>query len=147
MSLAHGKAIKQRRAKESLGEKRSDNCPTQEDAKFPDSVNISIGIAHEDSATQMPQDVRNRSTSPWDYRIDEDPNRFPHMISEASCRYHACLNYNGKLNFSMNSVPIKQEILVIKRKQIGCRQTYWLEKQLVTVGCTCAIPTTTVYSG
>lgn len=69
MSLAHGKAIKQGRAKEPPAEKRSDNCPIQKDAKFPDSVNVSIGITHEDSVTQMPpQDVSNRSTSPWDYR-------------------------------------------------------------------------------
>ncbi|XP_066478448.1 interleukin-17F [Tiliqua scincoides] len=147
MYLAHGKVIKQKRAKKAVFEKMNDNCPTQEDCKYPDCMNIHIGFSHKDSTIQRPQDVRNRSTSPWDYRINEDPDRFPYMISEANCRHHGCLNSQGIPDLVMYSVPIQQEILVIKRKQTGCRQTYWLEKQVVTVGCTCARPTTYASSG
>lgn len=80
------------------------------------------------------------------YSVKEDPNRFPHIISEASCRYTVCLDSTGKnLNYAMNSVPIQQEIMVLKRKHIGCKQSYWLEKQVITVGCTCAFPTSNAY--
>lgn len=73
MHLAHGKAIKQKRS--NANEKTSDNCPIQEECKFPDCVNVHIGSIQKDSESttkdspiQLPQDVRNRSTSPWDYR-------------------------------------------------------------------------------
>lgn len=81
------------------------------------------------------------------YRINVDPDRFPSMISEANCRHFNCLDSKRMPVINMNSVAIKQEILVIKRKQTGCRQTYWLEKKLVTVGCTCAMASTYASSG
>ncbi|XP_054855732.1 interleukin-17F-like [Eublepharis macularius] len=128
------------------GEQWSDDCPTHENSEFPDSVRVKIHIVHTNPGNTKSQDVRNRSLSPWDYRINEDPNRFPYAIAEASCRYTACVDGTGRgLNYGLSSVPIQQEILVLKRKQAGCQQTYWLEKQLVTVGCTCTFPTTSTY--
>ncbi|XP_032068920.1 interleukin-17F-like [Thamnophis elegans] len=128
----------------------TDNCPTQpgiqEDTEFPETVKVRISLAHAESMTRMPHDVKNKSLSPWDYSVKEDPNRFPHTISEASCRYTFCLDSMGKnLNYAMNSVPIQQEILVLKRKLIGCKQSYWLEKQVITVGCTCVFSTSNAY--
>ncbi|XP_070588605.1 interleukin-17A-like [Erythrolamprus reginae] len=147
-NLAHGgitnKAYKKRR------ERMTTNCPTQpaiqENSKFPETVKVRISLAHAESMNTMPHDVKNRSLSPWDYSVKEDPNRFPHIISEASCRSTFCLDSTGKnLNYAMNSVPIQQEILVLKRNHFGCKQSYWLEKQVITVGCTCAFPTSNAY--
>ncbi|XP_025029807.1 interleukin-17F-like [Python bivittatus] len=148
-NLAHGGNTYKTKKKRS--ERMTDyNCPTQpgiqEDAKFPETVKVHIHVAHTEPIRRMPHDVRNRSLSPWDYSVKEDPNRFPHLISEASCRHTVCLDSTGNsLNYAMNSVPIQQEILVLKRKHVGCKQTYWLEKQVVTVGCTCAFPASTAY--
>nr|XP_020646244.1 interleukin-17F-like [Pogona vitticeps] len=139
--------VVQGKVKQEHNENMSDNCPTQENAKFPKSVMVDIHVGHIESNNGIPSSIRNRSLSPWDYSINEDPNRFPRMIAEANCRHHFCVYPNGQgLNYSLSSVRIQQEILVLKRKQNGCKQSYWLEKQLVTVGCTCAIPTKTVYA-
>lgn len=46
----------------------------------------------------------------------------------------------GQEDHSLNSVPIKQEILVLRREQRGCVPSYRLEKRLITVGCTCVTP-------
>lgn len=40
----------------------------------------------------------------------------------------------------MNSVPIQQEFLVLRREPQGCSRSFRLEKVLVTVGCTCVTP-------
>ncbi|KAG8124493.1 hypothetical protein E2320_019821 [Naja naja] len=147
-NLTHGENINK------INKKRrgtmTNNCPTQpaiqEDTEFPETVKVHIPLAHAESMNRMPHDVKNRSLSPWDYSVKEDPNRFPHTVSEATCRYTVCLDSTGKnLNYAMNSVPIQQEILVLKRKHIGCKKSYWLEKQMITVGCTCAFPTSNAY--
>ncbi|XP_053129063.1 interleukin-17A-like [Hemicordylus capensis] len=146
MHLSHGNAIRPRKTKEGPLERISDNCPTLEDSKFPESVKVHIGITHKELGHERPHDVSNRSLSPWDYRINEDPDRFPHVITEATCRLSACLDSTGRSqNYGLNSVPIQREILVLKRKQMGCQHTYWLEKQVVTVACTCAIPTVSAF--
>ncbi|XP_077164102.1 interleukin-17F-like [Paroedura picta] len=144
MNSVHGKSLSSKKSKESPSEQQSDDCPTYEDSKFPDSVKIRIEVVHRNPGTVRPQDVRNRSLSPWDYRINEDPNRFPHAIAEANCRYDTCVDTTGGqgLYYGLNSVPIRQETLVLRRKQTGCQQSYWLVKEMVTVGCTCAFPAT-----
>uniref|UniRef100_A0A8D2JB23 Uncharacterized protein n=1 Tax=Varanus komodoensis TaxID=61221 RepID=A0A8D2JB23_VARKO len=143
MNFAHGNP----RREEERTKRISGNCPSQQDNKFPDSVRVNIHIANTQPAHKLLLDVRSRSLSPWNYSMNEDPNRFPHVIYEASCRYSACLDSTGRgLNYGLNSIPIQQEILVLKRKPAGCQHVYWLEKQVITVGCTCAIPTTHVYS-
>ncbi|XP_042313948.1 interleukin-17F-like, partial [Sceloporus undulatus] len=143
INTAHGEI------KEENTERMHHNCQTQagmqENTGFPENVKIHIRTGRIESVKIHPN-VRNKSLSPWDYRINEDPNRFPHVIAEAKCRHDVCLDFTGRaLYHGMNSVPIQQEILVLKRKQIGCQQTYSLEKQLVTVGCTCIIPTIIAY--
>ncbi|KAH0621817.1 hypothetical protein JD844_023459, partial [Phrynosoma platyrhinos] len=144
INTAHGET------KEEHTERMHENCQTQagtqENTRFPENVKIDVRIGHIESVKIHPN-IRNRSLSPWDYSINEDPNRFPHVIAEAKCRHDACLDFTGRgLNHHMNSVRIQQEILVLKREQIGCQQTYSLEKQLVTVGCTCIHPTIFAYS-
>ncbi|XP_063157505.1 interleukin-17F-like [Candoia aspera] len=148
-NLAHG-GNSNKNKMEGSARMTDDNCPTQpeiqENAKFPETVKVHIHLPHGEPVNRMLHDVKNRSLSPWDYSVKEDPNRFPYIISEASCRYTVCLDSTGNgLNYAMNSVPIQQEILVLRRKHIGCKQTYWLEKQVVTVGCTCAFPASKAY--
>ncbi|NXJ66568.1 IL17F protein, partial [Rostratula benghalensis] len=120
--------------------KLREGCLNQKDLKFPTTVKVDIRISNSDHAFGMVHDIRNRSLAPWDYRLDEDPNRFPQVIAEAKCRLSGCVNPLGQEDHSLNSVPIRQEILVLRREQRGCLPTYRLEKKVITVGCTCAAP-------
>uniref|UniRef100_K7FK04 Interleukin 17F n=1 Tax=Pelodiscus sinensis TaxID=13735 RepID=K7FK04_PELSI len=138
---AHGKAVRSRRHKEGGADgTMNDGCPMQKNSRFPPSVKVNIHISSPNYVTRVAHDVRNRSISPWDYSITKDPNRFPEVIAEAKCRHYSCVTALGQEDHSMNSVPIQQEILVLRREQRGCQHTYRLEKQLITVGCTCAVP-------
>ncbi|NXS34060.1 IL17F protein, partial [Pomatostomus ruficeps] len=118
----------------------SEGCLNQKDPKFPTMVQADIRISNSESSFRMVQDVRNRSLAPWDYRLDEDPNRFPRVIAHAQCRLSGCVSPLGQEDRGLNSVPIEQEILVLRREQRGCVPSYRLEKRLVTVGCTCVTP-------
>ncbi|NWW75685.1 IL17F protein, partial [Climacteris rufus] len=118
----------------------SEGCLNQKDPKFPTTVKVDIRISNPDRAFRTVHDVRNRSLAPWDYRLDEDPNRFPRVIAEARCRLSGCVGPLGQEDLSLSSVPIQQEILVLRREQHGCLPSYRLEKRLVTVGCTCVTP-------
>ncbi|CAM5131060.1 unnamed protein product [Natator depressus] len=138
---AYGKAVQTGfNIERGTDEKKSDDCPLQKDSRFPLSVKVDINISSTKHATKVGHDVNNRSMSPWDYSINEDPNRFPQVIAQAKCRHYSCVDSTGQEDYSMNSIPIQHEILVLQREQRGCQHTYRLEKQLVTVGCTCARP-------
>ncbi|XP_013794946.2 interleukin-17F-like [Apteryx mantelli] len=139
-SLPHGRAVHPRLSKDGGFEKLSEDCLSQKDLKFPTTVKVDIRISNSDPVFRMVHDVRNRSLAPWDYRLDEDPNRFPQVIADAECRHSSCVSPQGQEDHSLNSVPIRQEILVLRREQRGCLPTYRLEKKVVTVGCTCATP-------
>ncbi|NWZ85201.1 IL17F protein, partial [Poecile atricapillus] len=117
-----------------------EGCLNQKDPKFPTTVKVDIRISNSDHAFGMVHDVRNRSLAPWDYRLDEDPNRFPRVIADAQCRLSGCVSPLGQEDHGLNSVPIKQEILVLRREQRGCVPSYRLEKRVITVGCTCVTP-------
>uniref|UniRef100_A0A8C8VMI3 Interleukin 17F n=1 Tax=Pelusios castaneus TaxID=367368 RepID=A0A8C8VMI3_9SAUR len=138
---AHGKAVRSGFNKgRETDMKTSDNCPPQKDSRFPLSVKVDINISGPKHATKMAHDINNRSMAPWDYSIDEDPNRFPQVIAQAKCRHYSCVDSTGEEDYSMNSIPIQHEILVLRREQRGCQHAYRMEKQLVTVGCTCVRP-------
>ncbi|XP_016065301.1 PREDICTED: interleukin-17F [Miniopterus natalensis] len=111
-------------------------CPTLED----NSVRVDIRILSQSRAVAIAHDFQNRSSSPWDYNITRDPHRFPSEIAEAQCRHSGCINAEGKEDSSMNSVPIQQEFLVLRREPQGCSRSFRLEKVRVTVGCTCVTP-------
>ncbi|NXH48604.1 IL17F protein, partial [Dicaeum eximium] len=117
-----------------------EGCPNQKDPEFPTAVKVDIRISSSDHIFGMVHDVRNRSLAPWDYRLDEDPNRFPRVIADARCRLSGCASPLGQEDHGLNSVPLRQEILVLRREQRGCVPSYRLEKRLVTVGCTCVAP-------
>ncbi|NXA10347.1 IL17F protein, partial [Sapayoa aenigma] len=139
-SSQHEKVVHPPLSKDGASVRLSENCLSQKDPKIPTMVKVDIHISSSDHAFRMVHDVRNRSLAPWDYRLDEDPNRFPQVIADAQCRLSGCVNPLGQEDHSLNSVPIKQEILVLRREQRGCRPTYRLEKKVITVGCTCVTP-------
>ncbi|XP_054424789.1 interleukin-17F [Pteronotus mesoamericanus] len=111
-------------------------CPPPED----NSVRVDIRILRQNQVAPISHDFQNRSSSPWDYNITWDPHRFPSEIAEAQCRHSGCINAEGKEDSSMNSVPIQQEFLVLRREPQGCSHSFRLEKVMVTVGCTCVTP-------
>ncbi|XP_021247627.1 interleukin-17F-like [Numida meleagris] len=139
-SSAHGKVVRPRPRKDSGSVRLSEDCLNHKDPNFPTTVKVDIRVGSSDPASRMIHDIRNRSLSPWNYRLDEDPSRFPQVIADAECRLLGCLNPMGQEDRSLNSVPITQEILVLRREQRGCQPTYRLERKLITVGCTCAAP-------
>ncbi|NXA96371.1 IL17F protein, partial [Melanocharis versteri] len=135
-SPAHGKVIKP----ENTFKQASAGCLTQKDSKFPQTVRVNLSIINMNQDTKASADVSSRSLAPWDYRLDEDHDRFPRLIADAKCRHSQCVNPEGQLDHGLNSVPITQEILVLRREQRGCQQSYRLEKKTITVGCTCVMP-------
>ncbi|XP_065488420.1 interleukin-17A-like isoform X2 [Caloenas nicobarica] len=137
---AYGKVIQPGLKPETLFKQAYAGCLRQKDSKFPQTVRVNISIGTMNQDTKTTPDVNSRSLAPWDYRIDEDHNRFPRVIADAKCRHSRCVNLEGQLDHSLNSVPIHQEILVLRREQKGCHQSYWLEKKIITVGCTCVTP-------
>ncbi|KGL96441.1 Interleukin-17F, partial [Charadrius vociferus] len=139
-SSPRGRAVHPRPSKDGGSVRLREGCLDQKDLKFPTTVKVDIRISNSDHAFSVVHDVRNRSLAPWDYRLDEDPNRFPQVIADAKCRLSGCVNPLGQEDHSLNSVPIQQEILVLRREQRGCLPTYRLEKKVITVGCTCVVP-------
>ncbi|XP_025919745.1 interleukin-17F-like [Apteryx rowi] len=139
-SPAYGKAVRPGLKPESLFKQGDAGCSTPRDSRFPQTVKVNINISNVNQDTKMSRDVSSRSLAPWDYRIDEDPNRFPQVIADAQCRHSSCVDLAGQLDYSVNSVPIHQEILVLRREQKGCQHSYRLEKKMITVGCTCVNP-------
>ncbi|XP_012787584.2 interleukin-17F [Sorex araneus] len=112
-------------------------CPPLQDHSV--RVNISI-LGQRQGVPVLSQNFQNRSISPWDYNVTWDPHRIPSSIAEARCRYLGCLNAEGQEDSSMNSVPIKQEFLVLRGDPKGCSRSFQLERVWVTVGCTCVTP-------
>ncbi|XP_007516587.1 interleukin-17F [Erinaceus europaeus] len=111
-------------------------CPPLKD----NNVRVDIRILNQKQGVSISSDIQNRSISPWNYNITQDPNRFPSEIANAECRYLNCLNAEGQEDSSLNSVPIQQEILVLRRDPQDCPHAFRLEKVLVKVGCTCVTP-------
>ncbi|NXC89688.1 IL17F protein, partial [Cercotrichas coryphoeus] len=139
-SPAQGKVIKPGLKTGNLLKQASAGCPTQKDSKFPQTVRVNLSISNTNQDTKGSLNVSSRSLSPWDYRIDEDHDRFPRLIAHAECRHSLCVTPEGQLDPGLNSVAIQQEMLVLRREQRGCQQSYRLEKKIVTVGCTCVTP-------
>ncbi|XP_055986616.1 interleukin-17A [Sorex fumeus] len=115
-------------------------CPSTEDRSFPPYVKVNLNVLNRKTNSKRPLDYHNRSTSPWNFHRNEDSERYPSVIWEAKCRHLGCVDAEGKVDHHMNSVPIKQEILVLRKEPGHCVHSFQLEKMLVTVGCTCVTP-------
>ncbi|KAM4041679.1 interleukin-17A-like [Anomaloglossus baeobatrachus] len=113
-------------------------CPP---IKLPATVRIHTnvtGLSGQDSLL-LSGDVNKRSTSPWEYSYEKN-NGYPIIIAEAKCEMAGCTDANGNALNNLNSVPIRQEILVLHREMQGCHSVFKLVKKMVTVGCTCVRP-------
>ncbi|XP_056419034.1 interleukin-17A-like [Hyla sarda] len=118
------------------------DCPFSLGTTFPPRVKVDMKVGSRSSAHLMTDSMKSRSMSPWEYSPNVDHNRFPVVINEARCLHHGCMDSEGNVDLSMNSVPIRQEVLVLRREMRECVPVYKLDKQLVTVGCTCVRPIT-----
>ncbi|XP_069832052.1 interleukin-17A-like [Dendropsophus ebraccatus] len=124
-----------------------DRCPGRRNRRLPSSVTVDtslIDTGYLHSLVRM-ENIHSRSLSPWDYRLNTDPNRLPFVIPEANCLTFACVDADGNENPDLMSYPIQQEMMVLRREQKGCSFFYRLETEEVTVGCTCATPIVTYY--
>ncbi|XP_016002791.1 interleukin-17A [Rousettus aegyptiacus] len=119
---------------------RNTGCPNTEVKNFPQSVKVNLNILNKDTDLRMSSNYCNRSTSPWTFHQNKDTERYPSVIWEAKCRHLYCVNAEGKVDHHLNSVPIQQEILVLRRQPQHCPNSFQLEKMLVNVGCTCVTP-------
>ncbi|KAM5166802.1 interleukin-17A [Callospermophilus lateralis] len=115
-------------------------CPHTDDKNFLQNVKLNLNILSPSGNSRRPSNYYNRSTSPWNLHRNEDPERYPPVIWEAKCRHLGCINAEGKVDHHMNSVPIQQEILVLRREPQHCPNSFRLEKMVVAVGCTCVTP-------
>ncbi|KAK2113846.1 Interleukin-17A [Saguinus oedipus] len=101
---------------------------------------VNLNIRNRNTNSKRASDYYNRSSSPWNLHRNEDPERYPSVIWEAKCRHLGCVDADGNVDYHMNSVPIQQEILVLRREPRHCTNSFRLEKMLVSVGCTCVTP-------
>ncbi|XP_008050772.1 interleukin-17A [Carlito syrichta] len=115
-------------------------CPNSENNSFPQNVTVNLTIINQNTDLQKSSDYSSRSTSPWRLHRNADPERYPPVIWEAKCRHLGCITDRNEVDHSRNSVPIQQEILVLRRESQHCPHSFRLEKMLVTVGCTCVNP-------
>ncbi|XP_032155267.1 interleukin-17F [Sapajus apella] len=113
-----------------------ESCPSVPEG----SLKLDMGIISANQRVPLLRNIERRSTSPWNYTVTWDPNRYPSEVVQAQCRHLGCVNAQGKEDIFMNSVPIQQETLVLRRRRQGCSVSFQLEKLLVTVGCTCVKP-------
>ncbi|XP_076155962.1 interleukin 17a/f1 [Alosa pseudoharengus] len=83
----------------------------------------------------------NSSLSPWAYNISHEDDRFPADIFDAYCLHTGCLTVKGEETQDLLSVPIKRQILVLRRKADRKGENYFmLDYMTITVGCTCVHP-------
>eukprot|EP00062_Callorhinchus_milii_P026721 gi/632989168/ref/XP_007883503.1/ PREDICTED: interleukin-17A-like [Callorhinchus milii] len=82
----------------------------------------------------------NRSISPWVYRKDVDPDRYPDIIAMAECIHTHCVTAQGHLDLGLNSRPVQQEMVVLRRQRHGHKLTYLVDKMVVPIACVCVRP-------
>ncbi|CAK6982248.1 interleukin 17a/f2 [Scomber scombrus] len=81
--------------------------------------------------------IHSRSLSPWSWKSSTVKNRIPSTLWEAKCSQSFCSGARpGHPNqHDLNSVPIYQNVLVLKQQENGSCYTTAYHK--VAVGCTC----------
>ncbi|XP_069086175.1 interleukin-17A-like [Pleurodeles waltl] len=123
-----------------LAAKNGERCPGNGSVRFPHSARIDLRAIDVGAEDRMLTDISSRSLTPWDSSVDTDVNRNPEVIVQANCLHSMCLDSEGQKDLRLNSIPIRHQILVLRREQKGCSLKYKLEKQWVTFGCTCVRP-------
>ncbi|XP_015265081.1 PREDICTED: interleukin-17C [Gekko japonicus] len=90
--------------------------------------------------------VHERSISPWSHEVNEDENRYPRRLAFAYCLCRGCIDVKtGRETISLNSVPVFQEMMVLRRKpcphNTGATSfTLEVDYIKVPVACTCVLP-------
>lgn len=95
-------------------------------------------------------DIHQRSISPWRYRVDTDENRYPQKLAVAECLCKGCISTRtGRETAALNSVPLHQSLLVLRRQPCSRDATgtptpgaftFHAESIRVPIGCTCVLP-------
>ncbi|KAF7660915.1 hypothetical protein LDENG_00272290 [Lucifuga dentata] len=99
-------------------------------------LSFSSGLS---SSSEGNGNIHIRSLSPWRWRSMTVKHRIPSTIWEAECSSTFCSSPNpGPSGFSLNSVPVYQNALVLNRQQDG-GQCYTASYLSVAVGCTCVL--------
>ncbi|KAL8195070.1 UNVERIFIED_CONTAM: hypothetical protein K2H54_046296 [Gekko kuhli] len=90
--------------------------------------------------------VHERSISPWSHQINEDENRYPRRLAFAYCLCKGCIDVKtGEETTSLNSVPVFQEMMVLRRKPCprntgAASFTLEVDYIKVPVACACVVP-------
>ncbi|XP_066570972.1 interleukin-17F-like [Amia ocellicauda] len=88
------------------------------------------------SRVTMSRNAASRSLSPWTYSQPAgDTGVFP-QYHQVVCQHQGCVK-DGELLMGYNSVPIIQDVLVLRRVKDKCGYMFLLETRNVTLGCTC----------
>ncbi|KAI7804459.1 putative interleukin 17a/f2 [Triplophysa rosa] len=80
--------------------------------------------------------IHDRSLSPWTWIPKISSHRIPHVIFEARCNTEYCSYSDSEVDERLNSVPIYQDILVLKQDTQD-RTCFKATFESVVVGCTC----------
>ncbi|XP_062324060.1 interleukin 17a/f3 [Osmerus eperlanus] len=96
--------------------------------------------------------LNNKALSPWKYRHMYDEDRIPQRLSQAECLSSYCKFPNRGEDLGFESKPISYQTLVLRRIPSPGRRrgnkgrttredhVFRLESEIVTVGCTCVVP-------
>ncbi|XP_074867902.1 interleukin-17C-like [Carettochelys insculpta] len=93
------------------------------------------------NVSQTSPHLRDMSTSPWSYRVNEDPQRYPRQLLEAYCLCEGCL-VDRQEDRSGLSKPFLQEVLVLQKSGLckGGRYVYQPHRLQVAQFCICIFP-------
>uniref|UniRef100_A0A4W3GER0 Uncharacterized protein n=1 Tax=Callorhinchus milii TaxID=7868 RepID=A0A4W3GER0_CALMI len=69
-----------------------------------------------------------------------DPDRYPDIIAMAECIHTHCVTAQGHLDLGLNSRPVQQEMVVLRRQRHGHKLTYLVDKMVVPIACVCVRP-------
>ncbi|XP_047429746.1 interleukin 17a/f3 [Mugil cephalus] len=106
------------------------------------------------STQRSSSDIANMSLTPWKYREEDVPSRFPKVMAHAECLTTGCLSLQGGgEDQALEAKPIYYQVLVLKRvlrkshskkshegKKARKRYDFMLGTETVAVGCTCVRP-------
>ncbi|XP_067410768.1 interleukin-17D-like isoform X2 [Emydura macquarii macquarii] len=93
------------------------------------------------NVSQTSSRLQDVSTSPWAYRVNEDPRRYPRRMVEAYCLCEGCL-IDQKEDRSVRSEPFYQEVPVLQKSGQCEAGQYVYQPSLLQVAqfCICSFP-------
>ncbi|XP_020557054.1 interleukin-17A/F-2 isoform X1 [Oryzias latipes] len=116
---------------------RFSSC-SDEGVLHPPDCNVTLQFSSEIfSLSRGNGNIHQRSMSPWRWRSTTVRHRIPSTLWEAECDSIFCSNPTSgqPKDYSLNSVPIYQNILVLNH--VKGSHCYTASYHLVAVGCTC----------